>query len=89
MSWFKKKTPNSDVFGRSFDEMTDSEIESQVVSSAESKRSRQREIEAELVDPALTAERRDALSEELHKIEMYFWLLSGGDRRGEEPPPRR
>ncbi len=89
MSWFKKKVPSSDVLGRSFDEMTDSDIESQVASSAEAKRTRQREIEAELDDPTLTAEGRDALAEELHKIEMYFWLLSGGDRRGEAPPPRR
>ena len=89
MSWFKKKVPSTDVRGRSFDDMTDSGIEAQVGSSVEAKRSRQRKIESELADPELTAERRDALKEELHKIEMYFWLLSGGDRRGEAPPPRR
>ena len=90
MAWFsKKKIPQTDVRGRPFDQMTDSEIEASVESSSATKKNRKRQIEDELEDASLPDEDRIALEDELHSIEMYFWLLRGGDRNGEPPPARR
>lgn len=89
MALFRRRNryPDVDVMGRRFGPID--EVEAEVNDFTAGKRAQLEDIERRLaeldLDPANDAD-RTALLKERKKLRTFFWLLSGGDRRGEPEP---